>query len=164
MAKSRQQKEETLGALKKNLGGAESIVFVGFNALKVGEATELRARLRKGGVRYQVAKKSLVGKAMEGANVEGKMPELSKEYQLALAWGADPVAPAKGIAEFAKTHTRQVYILGGIYEGKFMDSLAMKEIASIPGLDILRGMFVNLINSPIQGLVVALNAIASKKV
>ena len=39
----------------------------------------------------------------------------------------------------------------------------MIEIASIPSLHVLRGMFVNAINSPIQGLVVALNGIADKK-
>ena len=39
----------------------------------------------------------------------------------------------------------------------------MIEIASIPPLQVLRGMFVNVINSPIQGFVIALDAIASKK-
>ena len=39
----------------------------------------------------------------------------------------------------------------------------MTEIASIPALPVLRGMFVNVINSPIQGLAVALNQIAEKK-
>ena len=40
----------------------------------------------------------------------------------------------------------------------------MTEIASIPTLQVLRGVFVNVINSPIQGLVLGLNAIAEKKV
>jgi len=39
----------------------------------------------------------------------------------------------------------------------------MQEIATIPSLQVLRGMFVNVINSPIQGLAIALNAIAQKK-
>ena len=38
----------------------------------------------------------------------------------------------------------------------------MTVIASIPSMQVLRGMFVNVINSPIQGLVIALNAIAVK--
>ena len=47
--------------------------------------------------------------------------------------------------------------------GVFKDQAEMTEIASIPPLPVLRGMFVNVINSPIQGLVLGLNAIAEKK-
>jgi ribosomal protein L10 len=36
-------------------------------------------------------------------------------------------------------------------------------VAQIPGLKTLQAQFVNLINSPIQGFVIALNAIAEKK-
>jgi len=39
----------------------------------------------------------------------------------------------------------------------------MNEIANIPSLDVLRGMFVNIINSPIQRTAIALGQIAEKK-
>jgi ribosomal protein L10 len=39
----------------------------------------------------------------------------------------------------------------------------MNAIALIPSVPVLRGMFVNVINSPIQGLVIALDKIAEKK-
>jgi ribosomal protein L10 len=39
----------------------------------------------------------------------------------------------------------------------------MEEIALIPALQVLRGMFVNVINSPIQGFAMAIKAIADKK-
>jgi ribosomal protein L10 len=39
----------------------------------------------------------------------------------------------------------------------------MMEIAQIPDRQTLLGMFVNVINSPIQGLAVALNAVAEKR-
>ena len=44
-----------------------------------------------------------------------------------------------------------------------MDKEGMIAMASIPPLDTLRGMFVNVINSPIQGFVMALSEIAKKK-
>ena len=44
-----------------------------------------------------------------------------------------------------------------------MDKVAMTEIAAIPSTQVLYGQFVNLINSPIQGLVIALDKIAEKK-
>jgi ribosomal protein L10 len=39
----------------------------------------------------------------------------------------------------------------------------MTAIAAIPPLPILLGMFINVINSPIQGLVLALGEISKQK-
>ncbi len=39
----------------------------------------------------------------------------------------------------------------------------MTAIATIPPVPVLRGMFVNVLNSPIQGFVIALDQIAQKK-
>ena len=44
-----------------------------------------------------------------------------------------------------------------------MDKDQMTVIASIPPLPTLYGMFVNVVNSPIQGLVMALDQIGKKK-
>ena len=44
-----------------------------------------------------------------------------------------------------------------------MSKEEMTVIASIPPVQTLYGMFVNVINSPIQGLVVALDQIGKKK-
>jgi ribosomal protein L10 len=40
-----------------------------------------------------------------------------------------------------------------------MTALEMEEIAQIPTLEVLRGKFVNIINSPIQRFVIGLNEI-----
>jgi len=96
-----------------------------------------------------------------GLKVEGDIPQLDGE--LALAYSDDLTAPARGVYDFQKGHKDNVAILGGIFEGKYMNQIAMTEIAMIPPTQVLYGQFVNLINSPIQGLVVALNKIAEKK-
>ena len=65
--------------------------------------------------------------------------------------------------EFGRKMIDKLTILGGIFEGKLVGAAQMQEIATIPSMQVLRGMFVNVINSPIQGLAIALNAIAQKK-
>jgi ribosomal protein L10 len=45
-----------------------------------------------------------------------------------------------------------------------MNATEMMSIATIPPIETLRGMFVNLINSPIQRLVIGLDQIAKSKV
>ena len=95
------------------------------------------------------------------SKIEGDIPALDGE--LAVAYGNDPIAPASAIAGFAKKYKDKISILGGMFEGRYMDKPEMITIASIPPLEVLYGQFVNIINSPIQGFVVALDQIAQKK-
>jgi len=89
------------------------------------------------------------------------MPVLNGE--IAVAYSTDALAPAQNIKEFTLKYKEKLTIVGGVFQGVYKDQAEMTEIASIPALPILRGMFVNVINSPIQGLVLGLNAIAEKK-
>ncbi len=54
-------------------------------------------------------------------------------------------------------------LIGGVFEGKFLDAKAMLSIATIPGREVLLAQFVNLINSPIQRLAIVLNRVAVKR-
>ena len=65
--------------------------------------------------------------------------------------------------EAKKKFPESLKIMGGVFEGRFMSALEMLEIAQIPTLDVLRGKFVNIINSPIQRLVIGLSEISKKK-
>ena len=57
----------------------------------------------------------------------------------------------------------QIKILGGVFEGRYLNAIAMTEIATIPSKEVLIAQFVNLINSPIQRFAVALGAVAEQK-
>ncbi len=160
MAINKGKKKEIFEKTQEIVKDSGSVVFVNFKGLNVSDTTQLRNNLRNEGSSYTVTKKTLVKKALEDSSVEGEMPEL--EGELALAYGKDLIAPARGVFEFQKKHKEKIAILGGIFEGVFMNKEKMLSIAQIPSLQILRGQFVNLINSPIQGLVIALNKIAEK--
>jgi ribosomal protein L10 len=95
------------------------------------------------------------------ANFTGEMPNLDGE--IAIAYSTDAIAPAQNVKEFSTKFKDNISIVGGVFQGVFKSQDEMVEIASIPSLQVLRGMFVNVINSPIQGLVVSLDAIAQKK-
>lgn len=88
------------------------------------------------------------------------MPVLDGEF--GLAYGTDLVAPAREIYEFQKKLKDQINIVGGVFENKYMNKENMLSIATIPPLQTLRGMFVNVINSPIQGLAIVLDQMAKK--
>lgn len=161
MAITKQQKTEIVGAVSQILKDAKTVVFVKFNRLNVAATTLLRKKLRGEKVGYTVAKKTLLKRALSEENITGELPLL--EGEIAIAYSTDELAPAREIYNFSRDYKDNVKIVGGIFEGKYMDANEMLSIATIPGMQVLRGQFVNLINSPLQGLVIALNAIAEKK-
>jgi len=162
MARTKEQKKEIVDKLKKIMEGAKSMVFVNIHGLKVKDATAMRRELTKNGVGFFVAKKSLTGLALTHQKYDGTAPALVGEF--GLAYGEDLIEPARGIYGFEKKFKEQVSIVGGVFENKYMSKEEMVAIANIPPLHTLYGMFVNVINSPIQGLVIALNEISKKKV
>ncbi|MFH1402406.1 MAG: 50S ribosomal protein L10 [Patescibacteria group bacterium] len=161
MAITKEKKGNILQKIKEIVKNSETVVFVNFKGLNVKETTNLRNSLRDAGSSYMVVKKTLAKKTLQETPITGDIPEL--EGELAFAYGQDQIAPARGVYEFQKKHKNRVSILGGIFEGGYADQTKMLAIAQIPGLQVLYGQFVNLINSPIQGLVVALDKIAEKR-
>jgi len=160
MAITKEKKQDILAKLEDIKNSAESIVFVHFEGMKVADTTDMRAKMREAGVGYFVAKKTLIKRAFDGA-FEGEIPTLDGE--IAVAYSTDAIAPAQNIQEFSNTFKDKISIVGGVFQGVYKDQAQMTDIASIPSLQVLRGMFVNVINSPIQGLVISLNQIAEKK-
>lgn len=163
MAISKDKKSEIIAKLKDYIKEATSIAFVGFSKLTVADASKMRKQLSQAGVRYFVAKKTLLRLVLKEQNYEGQIPELPGE--VAIAWTKDDVtAPTRGVYEFGKKLKGALVLLGGVFEGTFINAEKAIVIATIPPMQVLRGMFVNVINSPIQGLVMALDQISKKKV
>lgn len=154
------KKEKIIKDLEGAVKESESLVFLNFHGLKVSDETVLRRDLRNQGVNYKVSRKTLLARALKG-KAEGKIPELAGE--VAIAYSKDQTASPREIYNFQKTHKGILNILGGIFEGKFVDGEKMMEIAMIPSREVLYAQFVNLINSPIQKFAVVLNEIAKSR-
>ena len=161
MAITKEKKQGIISKLEDVLKTSNSVVFVNFNKLLVKDASEIRRSLKKEGVGYTVAKKSLIKRVFSGSSTKGELPSLDGE--IALAFGEDLLSPAREIFGFQKKMDGKLNIVGGIYDGEYKNKEEMMVIASIPSVDVLRGMFVNIINSPIQRFAIALNQIAEKK-
>ena len=162
MAISKDKKREILAKLKDAFNEASSVAFVGFSKLTVADSSKMRKELKAAGVRYLVAKKTLIRLALKEQGYAGEVPELPGE--IAVAWTKDDVvAPSRGIYEFGKKLKGAVTLLGGVFEGSFADAPKMTAIATIPPMQVLRGMFVNVINSPIQRFAIAMSEVAKKR-
>ncbi len=168
MAITKAKKQEIVAKVSEAVANAASVVFVHFKGLSVGDTSAMRKALKGEGVGYLVAKKTLIRHALSSKGYTGTLPELPGE--IAIAWSTntasgvgDPTLVARNIYEHSKKHKEALSIVGGIFENVYQDAFGMNAIATIPPVPVLRGMFVNVINSPIQGLAIVLNQIAEKK-
>ncbi len=160
MAITRQKKEEIVAKVSDIARSSKTIVFAQFKRLPVVEQSEMRKALREQEVGYSVAKKTLVKRAFAEAGFVGEMPVL--EGEVAIAYSADELAPARELAVFVKKFPEQLAFAGGVFGGKYVSAAEIKSIAAIPGMQTLRAQFVQLINSPLQRFAVILNAKADK--
>ena len=164
MAISKNKKSEILAKLTDAFKEASSVVFVSFSKLTVKDASRVRKELAEMGVRYYVAKKTLIRLALKQKGYDGEVPELPGE--VAVAWTAgesDTTAPARGVYDLGKKLKGVIALVGGVFGGVFADASKMTEIALIPSLDALRGMFANIINSPRARFAIALGEVAKIK-
>lgn len=161
MAITLQKKKELVSSLEHSLSNAESAVFVKFDKLTVADVNTLRRNLQKEGVGYVVAKKTLLKRALATKGVEGELPML--EGQIAVAYGTDLLAPAREVFAFQKGHKEHIAIVGGVFEGKYMNKQEMESIATIPGREVLLSQIAYLLKSPMQRLAIAVSAVAGTK-
>ncbi|HPS21367.1 MAG TPA: 50S ribosomal protein L10 [Candidatus Paceibacterota bacterium] len=154
------RKEEMVKELEGEINKSKSLVFVNFHGLKAGDETSLRRDFRNQGVDYKVYRKTLLKRALNG-KAEGTLPELTGE--VAVAYGEDLIAPAREVYNFQKTHKGFLSILGGIFEGKFVDSAKMMEIATVPSREVSLSKLAFLLKAPMQKLAIGLSEVAKKK-
>ncbi len=142
MAMTRAQKEAEVKALQDTLEATEIVVLTQNAGLDAEATSELRIKMREGGVNYKVAKNTLAKIAIKGTQYESLADML--KGPTAMATSADPVAAAKAANDFAKKNDKFV-IVGGAMGEMILDVDAIKKLASLPSLDELRSKIVGLL-------------------
>lgn len=156
MPLSKEQKAKILEGLVSDMKEAKAVVFSRFHGLGVKEMDDLRKEMGEQGVKYQVAKKTLLKLAAEESGITG-IPEESMDGPVAVAFSMDDeIAAAKLIYNFSKKN-EGLTLLGSIFEGKALSVEETNELAKLPGKEELLAKFVFLLKSPIQGFHGVLN-------
>jgi large subunit ribosomal protein L10 len=161
MAITKEKKGEIVKKIQDIASKAKTLVWVQFKGLSVAEQSEMRKALRAQNVGYTVAKKTLVERGLAQAGFKGEMPKL--EGEVALAYGEDELAPARELLVFVKKFGDTLKFAGGVFGGAYVDQAGITAIASIPGMETLRAMFAQVINSPRSRFAVVLSEVAKTK-
>ncbi|MCI5797315.1 MAG: 50S ribosomal protein L10 [Firmicutes bacterium] len=160
MSASLEAKKLLVEEIKDKIQRAKSLTFVDYRGLTVEEDTKMRAAFRNAGADYKVYKNRLLLRALEECGITGLESVL--EGTSAVAFGfEDEVAPNKIIVDTIKD-TQKMQIKGGVLNGQVVDVAMVEKLASIPSKEVLLAKLLFLLQSPVRGLAVALNAIAEK--
>ncbi|MFC6294586.1 50S ribosomal protein L10 [Lactiplantibacillus daoliensis] len=151
-----QKVEEVTEQLNKSV----SAIVVDYRGLTVEEVTDLRKQLRDAGVKMEVIKNKVMVRAAEKAGYADMNDVFSGPTAVAFS-EEDPIAPAKILANFAKT-ADALQLKGGMVEGKVATLEEIQEYATMPSREELLATIANLLQAPVRNVAYAVKAIAEK--
>src|SRR3989344_5997874 len=128
---TREKKETIIADLKKLFEKASILVFVNFHGLSVAKERKLRGQFRGAEIKYKVAKKTLLKKALESAGFTDT-PALT--------------------AKFIKAEKEGLKIIGGIYEARYVGADIIKQLGAIPSREVLLTPVAFILSQPVRRL------------
>ena len=160
MPKTKLQKEGALEKIKQQVAGAKAIVFTDYKGSKMTDLQEIRKNIKKKGGNFEITKITLATKAFDNSRVK----EIVNKASLAIGYSnEDEVSVAKEIKTFGKKNPN-IKILGGFYEGNFLNAEEMNKLADIPSKDELIVKLLGTLNSPLTKMLNILGGQSSKLV
>ena len=151
-------KKAQVAELVEVLKSAQTGVLVDYRGLTVEEDTVLRRNLRSAGVKYFVVKNTLLRLAAKETGLEALDEILHGPTALAVS-DTDAVAPAKVIADYAKTNEK-LEIKSGFMDGAVATLDEIKALAATPSRETLIAKVMGSLNAPISNLARLLATIA----
>ena len=157
---NRSEKEQVIEDMKEKVLRAKGLYFADFTGITVEEVNELRREFRKQNIDYRVVKNTLARKALERATgYDTVLDRLVGHTGIAFAY-EDPVAPAKLIKKFREKHDNKLSLKICVIDKQVFEESRLNELASLPTRGELMAGILGTIQSPIAGVIGAVNALA----
>ena len=154
----REQKREFVKQFNSILKDKDFMLVADYKGLNVSQISSLRDKISSANSNFRVAKNTLAKMAIKNTNFE----MLDKLFvgPTSIAYSDDPVSTSKVLVDFAKDN-ENLRILGGAMGEKELTVDEIKTLASLPSLEVMRSMLLNLLISTQTKIVCTLNATQS---
>ena len=152
-------KKEIVSEFNGLYGASEYAVFVDFKGMNAENTAKFRGELRKNGLKFKVVKNTLSKKAMESTDygVHGAV----LKGQCGVIFCDDLMKVAKVINQFCFKENSAKFIACA-NKNNVCDEAQIKELASLPSMEVLRTKLLYMLNSTGSALVRALNEAVEK--
>lgn len=158
------EKQIIVKELKEKLNSSSNVYFTDFTGLTVAETNDFRDELYNAKVDYKVVKNTLLEKALEDENVinyhkhaEQISQNLKGPTGIIFAYD-DPVTPAKVIKKFFDK-SQKPKLKMAIIDNIIYDNKSLNQLASLLTKPEIISSIIGSLNSPISGIVNAINSI-----
>lgn len=152
------EKERIVAELTEKLKETPTLFVADYRGLSVTEIDDLRTKLIEHGARFTVVKNTLTKRAAEEAGADALLAMLEGPTAIAfIEADGDMVAVAKALTDSART-TRILAIRGGILDGSPIGEEDVKNLATLPPVDVLRGQVIGAITAPLMTVVGLISA------
>jgi large subunit ribosomal protein L10 len=146
-----------LAELVARLRSSATLIVADYRGLSMSEMDGVRTELLKHGARFSVVKNTLTRRAADEAGVKDLVELLDGPSAIAFVDDGDMVGVAKTLQETAR-RTRILEIRGGILDGQRMTADQVRELATLPPADVLRGQVLGAIVAPLTAIARLVNA------
>ncbi|MCL6632906.1 MAG: 50S ribosomal protein L10 [Alicyclobacillus herbarius] len=161
MTTVREEKEKLVQEIADKFSRSKAVIVADYRGLNVAESNELRKQLREAGVEFKVLKNTMTRRAAEKAEVPGLQEFFVGPSALAFGYD-DPVAPAKVLHEFARSH-KALELKGGLVEGRVITAKEVEGLASLPSREGLLSMLLSVMQAPVRNLAYAIKQVAEQQ-
>ncbi len=156
---NREQKAAVIDEITAQIQESEAVFAVDYRGISVVQAAELRGKLREADATLRIVKNTLTIRAADKAGAEALKPVLEGPTALTFVRG-DAASAAKAVADYARA-TGLLPFKGGLLNGEALAPEQMTAIARLPTRAVLNAQFVNIVASPLTGLVTSLSNLIS---
>ena len=154
----RADKERIVKELAERLQRSAALLVADYRGLTVTEIDELRTRLLEHGARFTVVKNTLTRRAIEQAGIQPLLELIDGPTAIAFIQpDGDPVAAAKVLSDTARANDVLV-IRGGVMEGAAISEGDVRNLATLPPTDVLRGQLASAVAAPLTTIVAVFTA------
>lgn len=154
MALTKAKKEQVVTDVAKLLVSSKLTVIAKYQGTPVKAMQQLRRNAAADGTRLRVIKNRLFKRVLQSNDTLKKVDTSGLSGQLMYAFNdEDEVAPARALAEFAKTNPQIEFVTAITADGQLLEVMAVKALASLPTKSVLRAQLIGTIGAPINGFV-----------
>jgi large subunit ribosomal protein L10 len=153
----KREKERVVADLVERLRASDTLIVADYRGLTMPEIDGVRTEVLKHGARFTVVKNTLTKRAAEEAGIPELVELLDGPTAIAFVGEGDMVGVAKALNDTAR-QTKILTVRGGILEGKPMSADQVRDLASLPPADVLRGQVLGAIVAPLNAIAGLINA------
>jgi len=153
----KQEKERVVADLVERLRASDTLIVADYRGLTMPQIDGVRTEVLKHGARFTVVKNTLTKRAAEEAGVPELVELLDGPTAIAFVGDGDMVGVAKALNDTAR-QTKILSLRGGILQGKPMSAEEVRDLASLPPADVLRGQVLGAIVAPLSAIAALINA------